>query len=103
MKRDPFACSDALADLRARFAAHRGGPVQLSADGVAWLLNRLDEVLALARASENEISRLKWNRCGAPDPDRVAAALSAAGSNVVPLVRERPFTDGRPDGGGRAA
>ncbi len=98
MKTDPFACSDRIARLRDMFAGHVGGPVSMNDQAVEWLWRELCAAFADARAAENEISRLKWNRIGTPDPDRVAAAMAADGSNVVALVIPRPFDDG-----GRAA
>lgn len=98
-----FALSDRVAALSKRFRAHRGGPVTMNADGVEWMAGELAEILRLARARENEISRLRWNRIGDPDPERVAAAMAAPQSNVVALVIPRPFDDGRPGDGGRAA
>ncbi|MFZ1681761.1 MAG: hypothetical protein WAT70_12155, partial [Rhizobiaceae bacterium] len=73
---DPFAATDALRVLRERFAPHRGGPVNLNEAAVEWLIGALDEAIALSRATGNELSRLSWNRFGAPDPERVAAAMA---------------------------
>lgn len=97
-----FSLSDRAEALLGRFLGYAGGPVSMNADGVTWLIDELTEIRRLARERENEISRLRWNRVGDPDPERVAAAMAAPASNVVALVPRRPFDDGRP-GGGRAA
>lgn len=102
-QRNPWSLSDRLMRLVKRFDEQLGNAITVNEHGVIWLVEELRAALAEAKAAENEISRLKWNRLGDPDPDRVAAAMAALGSNVVALAPNRPFSDGRPDGGGRAA
>lgn len=103
--------TDELKLMRSQFAKHKGGRIEISADGLEAVLRRFDKVLARSKEYENEISRLRWNAYAHRDREQSDArpankallrAIKDPNSNVTVLmprypdgVEEVPFTDGR--------
>lgn len=94
--KDPWALSDRIDRLIARFEEHGDG-VTMNADGVNWMIGELANLRLMAGAMGNEISRYRQNEAAMADgTTAVLAAVKAEGSNVrlFPVV-PRPFADGR--------
>lgn len=93
---DPWALSDRIDRLIARFEEHGDG-VTMNAEGVTWMIGELANLRLMAGAMGNEISRCRWNQAAmAENTAAVLTAIRAEGSNVrlFPVV-PRPFADGR--------
>lgn len=96
--------TDELKLMRGQFARHKGGRIEISADGLDAMLRRFDKVITRSKDYENEISRLRWNALAREERQQSSQALIEAlgdpHSNVrlfmprVPVV-EVPFSDGR--------
>lgn len=87
--------SDHLTATRDALKRHVHGGKRFSADEMIGLVKRFDELVAMARAQENEVSRHRWNEAARQE------ATIAQAANVVAFPRAG--TPRHPSGGGTAA
>lgn len=89
--------SDRLKATRDVFKRHVHGGKTFSSDEIIGLVECLDELFAMARSQENELSRHQSNEAG-----RRKTTLARIG-NVVPFPGSRQGVQQPPLGGGDAA
>tara|TARA_R110002020_G_scaffold34066_35_gene103989 strand:- start:16162 stop:16449 length:288 start_codon:yes stop_codon:yes gene_type:complete len=89
--------SDHLKATRDALKGHVHGGKMFSSDEITGLVERFDELVDMALAQENELSRHQWNEAA-----RREAMIAQAG-NVVSLERARRNVPRHPSGGGGAA
>lgn len=105
--------SDHLTSTRDAFKRHAHGGKRFSSDEILGLVERLDELIAIALSQENEVSRHQWNEAAQVEnidhkncrcmlvPLRPAHFTPASNVIFFPgMRREQPRS---PDGGGNAA
>lgn len=89
--------SDRLQATRDAFKRHTHGGKVFFAEEIVALVEHFDELVNLAKAQENELSRHEWNEAA-----RREAMIAEAG-NVVLFPGSRTNVPQHPSGGGTAA
>ncbi|WP_417423558.1 hypothetical protein [Hoeflea sp.] len=89
--------SDHLKATRDAFKRHVHGGKTFSSEEIIGVLERFDELVALARSQENELSRHQWNELARRE------ALIAQAGNVVSFPGSHLGGSRHPSDGGNAA
>jgi hypothetical protein len=93
----PEFLSDHLKATRDALKGHVHGGKSFSSDEIIGLISRFDELVAIARSQENELSRHRWNEAA-----RRESVVAEAG-NVVSFPGPQMRAPRHPTGGGSAA
>jgi hypothetical protein len=89
--------SDHLKATRDALKRHVHGGKTFSSDEVIGLVERFDELVAMARTQENELSRHQWNEAA------LRESMIAETSNVVAFPAMRTPNSRQPTDGGTTA
>ena len=89
--------SDHLKATRDAFKSHAHGGKVFFAEEITALVDHLDELVDMAKAQENELSRHQWNEAARQE------TMIAQAVNVVLFPGARTDVSKRPTGGGNAA